>query len=66
MFSTSFDYETANLDRYMLQQLTVRAARRDSGEPVWRGTAQGSIDTSATSSDLKNAVNGILSSFPPK
>ncbi len=66
LFSTAFDYEIGNVDRYMLQQVTVRAVRRDNGEPVWRGTALGSIDTSATSSDLKNAVDGIFSKFPPR
>jgi len=66
VFAMSYDYEIATTDRYLVQQLTLRAARRDSGEPVWRGTAQGSIDTSASSGDLKSAVNGILSSFPPR
>jgi hypothetical protein len=51
---------------WVLTQLELRAARRDDGRAVWRGAASGEIDTSATSSGLRDAVNGILSSFPPK
>jgi len=35
-------------------------------ELVWRGTAFGCINTDAASGDLKQAVQGILSNFPPK
>ena len=35
-------------------------------EMVWRGTAFGCINTDAASGDLKHAVEGILSHFPPK
>ena len=35
-------------------------------ELIWRGTAFGSISTDAASSDLRQAVQGILSKFPPK
>jgi hypothetical protein len=35
-------------------------------ELVWRGTAFGTINTDAASGDLKQAVQGILSHFPPK
>jgi hypothetical protein len=35
-------------------------------ELVWRGTALGTIYTDAASGDLKHAVEGILSNFPPK
>jgi hypothetical protein len=34
-------------------------------ELVWRGTAFGTINTDAASDDLKQAVQGILSNFPP-
>jgi hypothetical protein len=34
-------------------------------ELVWRGTAFGTINTDAASGDLKEAVQGILSNFPP-
>ena len=35
-------------------------------ELVWRGTAFGTINTDAASGDLRDAVQGILSHFPPK
>lgn len=35
-------------------------------ELVWRGTAFGCINTDAASGDLRKAVQGILSNFPPK
>jgi len=38
----------------------------DDKELVWRGTAFGCINTDAASGDLKQAVQGILSNFPPK
>ncbi len=59
---TYYIYESG----WVLSQLELRAARRDDGTAVWRGAASGDIDTSATSSNLKDAVNGIMSSFPPK
>jgi hypothetical protein len=34
-------------------------------ELVWQGTAFGTINTDAASGDLKQAVQGILSNFPP-
>lgn len=34
-------------------------------ELIWRGTAFGTISTDAASGDLKKAVQGILSNFPP-
>ena len=35
-------------------------------ELVWRGTAFGTISTDGASGDLRQAVQGILSKFPPK
>lgn len=65
----NYKYEVvsgASGSHWVLTQLELRAARRDDGRAVWRGAASGEIDTSATSSGLRDAVNGILSSFPPK
>ena len=65
----NYKYEVvsgATGSHWVLTQLELRAARRDDGRAVWRGAASGEIDTSAASSALKDAVNGILSSFPPK
>jgi hypothetical protein len=42
------------------------AQKENNAELVWRGTAFGSIRTDAASADLKKAVQGILSNFPPK
>ena len=44
----------------------MSAQKENSVEMVWRGTAFGTISTDAASSDLKKAVDGILSHFPPK
>jgi hypothetical protein len=62
----NYPYYYTYESRWVLTQLELRAVRRDDGKAVWRGAAAGNIDTSATSSDLKDAVNGIMSSFPPK
>ncbi len=62
----NYTYYYTYESRWVLSQLELRAVRRDDGRTVWRGAASGNIETSATSSDLKDAVNGILSSFPPK
>jgi hypothetical protein len=71
LFSIAGDYRYevvsgVSSSHWVLTQLELRAARRDDGRAVWRGAASGEIDTSATSSGLRDAVNGILSSFPPK
>ncbi len=62
----NYNYEYKSGSYWVLAHLELRAARRDDGRAVWRGSASGNIDTSATSNDLKDAVNGILSTFPPK
>jgi hypothetical protein len=51
---------------YQIQELTLSVYRADMKQLVWRGTALGSISIDATSEDLKHAVEGILSNFPPK
>ena len=50
---------------YRLQVLTIAIQKADSGQLIWRGTATGSISNDTASSDLKNAVQGILAKFPP-
>ncbi len=62
----NYPYYYSYESRWVLTQLELRAVRREDGKAVWRGAAAGNIDTSATSSELKDAVNGIMSSFPPK
>ena len=45
---------------------TLKDNAKGSKELIWRGTAFGVINTDAASADLKQAVEGILSNFPPK
>ncbi len=51
---------------YRLRMLNLNIYRTGNKELVWRGTAFGTIDTDAASSDLKEALEGILTNFPPK
>jgi hypothetical protein len=51
---------------YQLRMLTLNIYKSEPKELIWQGTAYGSIYTDAASSDLKQAVQGILSNFPPK
>jgi hypothetical protein len=62
VFSVSVEHEA--LSAYQLRLVNLRAAR-NTGEAVWRGTASGSIDSNAASSELRDAVNKILANFPP-
>jgi hypothetical protein len=45
--------------------LGLNVYRADRQTLIWRGAASGSISTDAASSDLRNAVQGILAAFPP-
>lgn len=51
---------------YRIQMLSLNIYETGNKELVWRGTAFGTIDTDAASDDLKDAVQGILTNFPPK
>ena len=67
LISTSNEYEMSTFnDGYQLRMLTLNIYRRESKEPIWRGTAPGYINTDAASNDLKNAVWDVLAKFPPK
>lgn len=50
----------------MLKTSMHRETTIENKELVWRGTAFGCINTDAASGDLKQAVQGILSHFPPQ
>jgi hypothetical protein len=65
LISIDNEYETYS-DIYQLRMLTMNIYRRESKELIWRGTAPGYINTDAASNDLKNAVQNVLSKFPPK
>ena len=49
----------------MPRMSTQKENTAENRELVWRGTACGTINTDAASDDLKQAVQGILSNFPP-
>jgi hypothetical protein len=65
-FVISMDYETEYSDPYKLRILNLYVYRTQSKELIWRGTAEGSINADAASSDLAVAVKKILTKFPPK
>jgi outer membrane murein-binding lipoprotein Lpp len=66
VISMSYEYDYGNQNRYQLRMLNLNIYKAENMELVWRGTALGTINTDAASSDLKQAVQGILSNFPPK
>ena len=53
-------------DHYQIQELILSVYSAETKELVWRGSAFGTINIDAASDDLKHAVQGILSNFPPK
>ncbi|HEY8249530.1 MAG TPA: DUF4136 domain-containing protein [Burkholderiales bacterium] len=63
-FIVSMRYEGSYV--YELRGLTLSVSRADNSGVIWRGAATGVIRTDASSGDLKNAVEGILSNFPPR
>jgi hypothetical protein len=60
------EFGTSSQYGYELRMLTLNIYKSEPKELIWRGTASGSIYTDAASNDLKEAVQGILSNFPPK
>ena len=50
----------------LLRTLNLNIFRADNNELVWRGTAAGAIRTDAATSEVKKAVEGILTNFPKK
>jgi hypothetical protein len=63
---TEYELGSYSNDGYQLRMLTLKIYQRESKEIIWRGTAPGTINTDAASSDLKSAVQSVLSKFPPK
>jgi len=59
------NYPVGTSESYELRILGLNVYRADGQTLIWRGTASGSISTDAASSDLRNAVQGILAAFPP-
>ena len=66
MISMIYEFDSG-IDEYSykLRMLTLNMYKIENKELVWRGTAFGTINTDAASDDLKQAVQGILSNFPP-
>jgi hypothetical protein len=63
----SMNYEPES--GYGLRTLTLNIYKSEQKELIWRGTASesiGRISTDAASGDLRRAVQGILSKFPPR
>jgi hypothetical protein len=60
------NYPVGISDRYELSVLDLNVYRPDGRTLIWRGTASGSISTDSKSADLRDAVQGILSAFPPR
>jgi Domain of unknown function (DUF4136) len=59
------NYPVGTSESYELRMVGLNVYRADGRTLIWRGTASGSISTDAASSDLRNAVEGILAAFPP-
>ena len=62
----SMNYETDYSDPYQVRILNLNVYRTQSQEMIWQGTASGTINADAASSDLAKAVKKILTNFPPK
>ena len=66
VITMSYEYDYGYQNSYQLRMLSLNIYKSEPKELIWRGTASGSISTDAASDDLKEAVQGILSNFPPK
>ena len=69
MISIDYDYEIGSYyQQYgsQLRMLTLNIYRAGNKELIWRGTKLGAISTDTASGDLGNAVEDILSKFPPQ
>ena len=62
----SMNYERGYSYPYELRVLNLYVYRRQGKEPIWEGTATGTIRSDAASSDLSESVKKILATFPPK
>lgn len=62
--SMSYEFEYGK-DLYQLRMLNLNIYNAETKGLVWRGTALGAVNTDAASGNLKQAVQGILSNFPP-
>jgi hypothetical protein len=65
-FVISMNYETEYYNPYKMRILNLYVYRIQSKEMIWQGTAEGTINADAASSDLAKVVKKILMKFPPK
>jgi hypothetical protein len=65
-FVIAMNYETEYSDPYKLRFLNLYIYRAQSKGMIWQGTAGGTINADAASSDLADAVKKILTNFPPQ
>jgi hypothetical protein len=59
------NYPLGTTGPYELRWLDLLVYRSDGQTLIWRGSASGPISADAGSSDLNNAIQGILAPFPP-
>jgi hypothetical protein len=60
------NYETDYSEPYKLRFLNLYIYRTQGKGIIWQGTAGGTINADAASSDLADAVRKILTNFPPQ
>jgi hypothetical protein len=67
LLSMSYEHEvTVTQYSYQLRMLTLNIYKSENKELIWQGTAFGPISTNAASGDLRQAVQDVLSDFPPR
>jgi hypothetical protein len=67
LISMSYEHEvTVTKYNYQLRVLTLNIYKSENKELIWQGTASGPIKTDAASEDLRQAVQDVLSNFPPR
>jgi hypothetical protein len=67
LITMSFDCATG-LDQYgwELRMLALQVQTADSNQPLWQGSATAKINADAATGNLRQTVEQILASFPPK
>ena len=67
LVTVSFDYATG-LDQYgwELRMLALHVQATDTSQPLWHGSATSKINADAATGNLRQTVEQILASFPPK
>ena len=67
LISASYENEIGiNQYGYQLRMLTLGVQKNGSKPLIWQGAATGTISADAASTDLKKAVDEILTNFPPR